>query len=335
MNTENSHIDIDTFAKYLAKELNSQEINSFETWIAASDENAKKFNSYKKIWNATVFIKAKRDVDVDLAWNKISSELFDKEIKTGKSRSLFVKFMSVAASVAIIGFFATKFFSAEKITPENLNKTIVTLSKEQKTLVLEDNSKVFLNQNSSLQYCENYKKYGTREVILKGEAFFEVTRNEKKPFIIKTDHGDVEVLGTSFLVSENSKALQVSVESGKVKLTSENNDEIILSKGESGIYSFDSKAIIKSNISDCNYISWKTKHLVFNDIPLQEVISSINKSYYSNIILGSTSLNNCLVNAEFSNKPLETVIKVISTTFDLTVEKSENGQIILSGSPCE
>lgn len=335
MNTENSHIDIDTFARYLAKELNSEEINSFEAWIAASDENAKEFNSYKKVWDATVFVKTKKDVDVDLAWNKVSSELFNNDIKIGKSRSLFIKFISVAASVAIISFFAAKFFSAEKITPENLNKTIVTLSKEQKTLVLEDNSKVYLNQNSSLQYCENYKKYGTREVVLKGEAFFEVTRNESKPFIIKTKHGDVEVLGTSFLVSENNKTLQVSVESGKVKLTSENDDEIILYKGQSGIYSFDSKALSKSNISDCNYISWKTKHLVFNDIPLQEVISSINKSYYSNIVLGSTSLNNCLVNAEFSNKPLETVIKVISTTFDLTVEKSENGQIILSGSPCE
>lgn len=336
MKTEHSHIDIDTFAKHLAKELNSEETKSFESWIALSDKNADDFNSYKKVWEATASLKSKKDVDVDKAWLKLSTELFEeKKVNKGKTSSIFLKLSGIAASIAIISILTVKIFSSSDIKIENLSKTVATSTKEQKTFTLDDNTIISLNQNSSIQYSESYSKYNTREVFLKGEAFFEVTRNEEKPFIVKTVHGNITVLGTSFNVSEENNQLAVSVKTGKVKVTVADGHEVILNAGNRGLYSVLKKTLVKDNITDLNYISWKTKYLVFNDVALSEAIAAINKSYYCNIIMESPALNNCLVNAEFSNKPLETIIKVISTTFDLTVEKQENGQIILSGTHCE
>ena len=94
-------------------------------------------------------------------------------------------------------------------------------------LVLEDGTRVWLNSKSKLTYPTSFGKK-EREVILDGEGYFEVTKNEKAPFIVKTHKYDIKVLGTTFNISayqNKLSAFETSLLEGAVEVFSSNNTE--------------------------------------------------------------------------------------------------------------
>jgi len=147
----------------------------------------------------------------------------------------------------------------DKVIIENKERTLnyTSLNKKQKTqssvfnelligkgeeyqLVLSDGTRVWLNSETSLKFPVQFT-HNKREVILEGEAFFEVTKNPNAPFIVKTGQMDVEVLGTSFNVSayKDEATVQATLVEGKVKVSSQygNASEQILKPNEQAVFS--------------------------------------------------------------------------------------------------
>ncbi len=268
------------------------------------------------------------DEGTNKAWNELRSKIQVDE--KDSSRILFTNSKSFFRVAATIVLFAA--LSIVGIILINSNKIIEkeTFANEQTIEVLPDGTTVYLNTNSKIIFPKRFEK-NKREITLKGEAFFEVTKDKNRPFIINVNEAQVEVLGTSFNILSNSsqKTVEVSVESGSVKFSSKlNNNNLILIKGETAI--LERNILNRKAISDINYMSWKTKLIDFRESPLDYVITTINKTYASNIIIDNNLSSNLKLTAKFDQVPLDTIVESICLAFNFDYKKTGNKIHILN-----
>ncbi|HOE03682.1 MAG TPA: FecR domain-containing protein [Bacteroidales bacterium] len=187
---------------------------------------------------------------------------------------------------------------------------------------LGDGSKITLNKNSEIKYAANFGSQNTREVSLNGEAFFEVSSDKQKPFIVKTASTEIRVTGTRFLVSNQPGGdVMVWVEEGSV-MVKQNKDEnsVSLHKGEKALCKADSNEIIKTAGSG-NEVFWVENRLSFYNTPLPDVISAIEKAYGCQIGIADSSIRQMRLTSSFTNEQADKVLNVIALTLGLRVEK--------------
>jgi ferric-dicitrate binding protein FerR (iron transport regulator) len=191
-------------------------------------------------------------------------------------------------------------------------------------ITLPDNSVVTLNKDATITFPREFAD-DNRKVIMKGEAFFEVTRNEKKPFTVNLGLSSVEVLGTSFNINaeDNNDRIEVVVNTGKVRFaTNSGTESVDLIKGEKGTFIKNMNMISKVQNSDVNFMAWKTRKIVFNDVDLDLVIQTVNKIYDSQITFSTDVGKNCKVTVSFDNQSVEAILSVLELTLDLEYKKT-------------
>jgi ferric-dicitrate binding protein FerR (iron transport regulator) len=201
------------------------------------------------------------------------------------------------------------------------------------TIELPDGSVVTLNHNSKIDFPTEFTS-DVREVFIEGEGFFDVVPNPNKPFIIHAGKANIKVLGTSFNVNAypDNENVEVVVSTGKVQVYTEETDkasshEVILDPGDKGIYVNASKELLKLQNQDVNYIAWKTRHLIFSDTSLKEVIKQLNKLYGIEIKAVDPALEEMSYSGHFENNSIDFILEVISLTLD--IEINEEGDYYL------
>ena len=197
-------------------------------------------------------------------------------------------------------------------------------------IVLPDNSHVWLNGNSTLRAPEVFSG-NHRKVVLDGEAYFEIARDETKPFKVRAGNTIIKVLGTSFNVEteKQSSTVSVIVNSGKVAFYRANGlqGKSILTAGMKGQYRTSNREIKISTNDDQNYLSWKTGLLTFYDTPLDEVCIVLSE-YYRKDVKTNVSDTNLTLTGSFQNETLEDILKTIELTLDIKVTAYE-GEILI------
>lgn len=150
-----------------------------------------------------------------------------------------------------------------------------------KLLVLPDSSRVWLNAESSLQYPESFEGVKRREVYLKGEGYFEVTKDAAHPFMVKTDALETQVLGTSFNVKAYSgNDTQVTLLEGSVKVSDRHHKELLLRPGE-----HTDGQLCKTSVENCtDYRAWIDGQFYFDDVELVEIMRELGRWYNVDIV---------------------------------------------------
>lgn len=152
---------------------------------------------------------------------------------------------------------------------------------ERKIFILADGSKVTMNSASVLTYPLAFKK-GNREVKLEGQAFFEIKRDTSHPFIVRTSKLAVQVLGTTFDVSNynQEEELSVTVKSGKVSVQADlKTRKHLLLEGDRLVYHTKDGSVNKQRVQPEEYISWQKGHYVFEDKTLSYICQQLEKVY--------------------------------------------------------
>ena len=191
---------------------------------------------------------------------------------------------------------------------------------------LPDNSVVTVNKGSSISYLSKFKGE-TRQVSLKGEAFFNVTPNKKKPFIISVNDVQITVVGTSFNVKTVNGNTDVVVETGIVKVTRAGKT-VELKANEEVVVNAKDSALTKEKVSDQLYKYYRTKEFICDDTPLWKLVEVINEAYNSHVVIGDPALKDMGITTTFNNESLEQVLNVISLTLNIKIVK-EGDTIIL------
>lgn len=301
---------------YLLGEANAEEIRLVDEWLAANPENGNYYDQLKQVWEKSKLIAASSSVDTNAAWNR-----FQARTQVHKAKSRNSLFLRVAATVifvigaALLGIYLNDQYGN---TPQMAVSTI------EKTLIdtLPDGSVVTLNKKSSISYPQKFKG-NTRKIQLKGEAFFNVSPDKTKPFIIDVKDIQVEVVGTSFNIRENKESTSVIVETGIVKVTKAGNT-ITLTAGEMMEIIDSGKIINKSKSSDKLYNYYRSKQFVCEDTPLWKLVQVLNEAYGSEIVITRSELKDLKINTTFNDASLDEILSVIHETFLITVTKKDN-----------
>jgi ferric-dicitrate binding protein FerR (iron transport regulator) len=199
-------------------------------------------------------------------------------------------------------------------------KEVILLA--QQTVIndtLPDGSMVTVNKGSSISYLSKFKG-DKRQVALKGEAFFNVTPNKNKPFVISVNDVQITVVGTSFNVKSINGNTEVVVESGIVRVTKAGKTVELKANEKIEVEAKDS-VLKKEEVSDRLYNYYRTKQFVCDDTPLWKLVEVINEAYNSNIIINDPALRNASITTVFDNESLDQVLNVISETFSIEVIK--------------
>jgi len=274
---------------------------------------------------------------VEQAWEKVESRIHN-QISSVKTK--IIKFISnplyrvaaaiLIAAVLLVSGYEVLYNPSASVAMLEVKATDQVLN----TFTLPDGTLVSLNSNTKVFYPKRFGRK-TREVSIEGEAFFEVKPNKNKPFIIHAGKAQIRVLGTSFSVSAypETKQVEVIVQTGKVQVMNKTTetlqtDELILTPGDKGTLVYASNTLHKTTNQDPNFLAWKTRNLIFKATSLREVIGNLENVYKVNIRLEDPKLNELLLTAQFNNYPLDFILKVIETTFQIEVQEV-NGQYLL------
>lgn len=189
---------------------------------------------------------------------------------------------------------------------------------------LPDGSKVKLNAEGKLRFPQMFSS-NERVVYLTGEAYFDVVRNEDKPFKVVTENIEVKVLGTSFVVNAYTEELQelVLVESGKVEVTGKNAGSVLLYPEQMTLYNKASPSLAKAT-ADPKFMAWKNETLYFKEAGTDELIKSLERWYDVEIEIINPSDTEVLVTGEFINQSLRNVLTGLSYTSGFDYQINDN-----------
>jgi transmembrane sensor len=306
--------------KYLLGEASEPEKKDVLDWIAADASNLQYFNQFKLIWDTSKELAIQSPVDENKAWQKFQQRVQQKPTSTVKKFSFSL--LRVAAAITLlIGLCVGGYFLYDSINPP---KDLVVYTELQVMKdTLPDGSIVTLNKRSLLSYPPKFKGKN-REVVLKGEGFFNITPNKNKPFVIHAGETDITVVGTSFNVRNINGNTEVVVETGIVRVT-KNGQTIILKAGERTTVNAKSYTPVKEKVTDKLYNYYRTKEFVCDDTPLWKLVDVINEAYDVNIQFKREELKQYKINTPFINQSLDQVLEVILETFpDIKMNKQDN-----------
>jgi transmembrane sensor len=285
----------------------------------------KYFEQFKTIWDSSKNIAVQSTTDENAAWQHFKNRVTYQQQNIQPVQKNKFSWIKVAASViTLVGIGVISFLMINK---ENRVKEIALQSLQQVVNdTLSDASVVTLNKNSTLTYPEKFKGK-TRTVALKGEAFFTITPNKEKPFIITVNDMQVKVVGTSFNIKETNGNTEIVVETGIVQVT-KNGQTVELKAGEKINVVQGNIALAKETIKDKLYNYYRTKEFVCDETPLWKLAEVLNEAYGADIAIKNNAIKNLPITTTFLNESLEQVLLVISETFNITVIKKDN-RIIL------
>lgn len=246
-----------------------------------------------------------------------------------------MKMVAIFFSLAGVGYFI---YDQTKNT-ELEGEVITSLAPSPSTIYLSDGSMVWLKGESQLIYPTHFSG-NTREVTLIGEAYFDVIKDQKRPFIIHTSKFTTSVLGTSFNIKayENAISHEVAVVTGKVLVSVKEDNmrikEVILLSNQKAIFSQIEKSRIElKDVAHADYSALAKSRLVFKETSLGDVINVLNLAHNTKISLSNDNMKNCLITADLSRETLEMSIEILSKVINAEFTK-KGDEIILSGQAC-
>jgi len=311
--TEDIH---DLIGKYLSGEATKEEAEKVHQWIDSDENNKADFQLLKKFWEGAgeqwpvMF-------DTQLAWTKVDAKI-RKPAAPYRVIAMFTKKAAIAVAASLILALSAWWIVSSRTGYNNLVADTAV-----KDVILEDGSKVYLRNGASLRFPEKFAK-DSRQVSLSGEAFFEVTPNTARPFVITAGESEVHVIGTSFTINERENNVEVIVRTGKVQFNSklDTNKKVILVPGEKALLA--NNTIRKDVNTDNNFNAWQSHQLVFNNTPLGQVATTLSNYYDLNIILkkeDSAVLSKATVTATFDAQSLPSVLKELSLITSYQIKK--------------
>ena len=211
----------------------------------------------------------------------------------------------------------------------NLQPTVITAQKGEKAeVVLPDGSNVWINSGSTLTYDRHFNGK-ERSVYLQGEAYFEVTENKKRPFIVHTKHITVQALGTSFNVRSyetDSLASAVLLE-GKVKVSASGH-ETILSVNERATFDKRKQTLLADRVEALNFIEWKNGNIYFSNQTYDEIARALSRIYNVEIQFASEQLRPMRFSGTLGSSGIKNALDILSMTSPMYYEMKDTTIIL-------
>lgn len=227
-------------------------------------------------------------------------------------RSKALKYCIAAAAAAAL--FLTGAATSELLTGKRQETVLMASSENISSYTLPDGSKVWLNKNSWLTYNQRFGKK-TRQVALKGEGYFEVNRDERRPFIVKMQNDlDIKVLGTTFNACNypSLNKAEVILRSGSVQVSDNGRNEYVILKPNQKFTWNEGTAKI-SSVNAMNCCRWFEHRLVFDNVKLKDIIENLSHKYQTEISLNVGNLADKHMSMTIRDESVEDILDILTT----------------------
>lgn len=295
---------------YFEGNLTDDEKRGVEDWINMSEDNYKLALQVQTIVMVSESIVVMRRIDVDKARKKVEGMIRREKIKNVSA------YLQKIAAILIVPLFLFLLLEVyERKDSESRNLEVKTNPGITTKLALSDGTIVHLNSESSLTYPEKFGK-NEREVSLDGEAFFEVSKDPDRKFIVKTPHqSEIEVTGTSFNVEAFSEDSTISTTliSGSVSFVA-NNGVTNMRPGDKLVYNFNTNQRSISHTKGVSESSWKDGMIVFDDTPFCEALHILSKRFDVEFDVTNDKYKSYSLTGSFSNHRVEQILKIFSAS---------------------
>lgn len=225
----------------------------------------------------------KEEIDAQFPCEAHTQEMLDTILKRIRHKKLRIQLYKVAAVlIPFVFLLGLGWFTNSQIQifgePEYVD--IYAPKGERIHVFFQDGSEAYLNSDSHIKYPRKFSLLN-RKVYLDGEAYFHITTNKLRPFIVDIDQSGIKVTGTTFNVKayKHDDLLEVVLEEGKIVFNTEKNNYQML-PGQLAVYDKVNRKFKLRNIIDASEISqWRNNYFIFKDAPLSEVLKTINRRF--------------------------------------------------------
>lgn len=270
---------------YLDGNLEEKELEELFVWITKSEENKTYYQQIKDIWVASIG-NVNEIVDTENEWQRFLFNISKTEKRLNFKKGRIFNYWQAVAAVLILGLIVSNI-----LLLNNNNKDLFYVSASSPNgsiseICLPDSTLVYINAGSEVKFNAN-EFQSNRELFLEGEAYFQVTKNEKSPFVVHTEFIDVNVLGTEFNVKAytTDTFAEITLEEGSVLVTSISEkvklaeDNIILKPNDQLVFDKKDRRIVLKEVDTKLFTSWKENKLIFLNMNLSDLITLMERKY--------------------------------------------------------
>jgi len=306
-------------------------------WLVADSKNSIFAEDIRGIWMLSQSKVSGWEPDVEGSLKKLQQRIEEDKKNNAQNRPVIFTLLKYAAAAIFI--FSLGYFVSGVGNPQVEWQIAETEKSEIKAISLSDGSQITLNGGTYFSYPETFDN-SNRVVKMDGEGFFQISRDESRPFSIEMDHGTVRVLGTSFNITNDlaTNSTTISVATGKVAFIPKgSSQEFILVANDKLIFNANTKRYRQVKDLSPNDWSWKTQELVFKNTKLKEVIPAIEKHFNIRLSLANPKLADCRnLTATFTEAPKMDVLSALTKSVGVEIKKAKEADtFVLFGGECE
>lgn len=317
------------FFKYITNQISAEEKKLLFNALKNDEEMKREFAGIQNLW--ACYSLASNN-NPQLAINKLQE--FNRLKNKCVWASFFKRSMRYAALIAfaVIATYTTLYFTSSFSNRQeaSLYQEVSVPAGQRTLLKLNDGTTVWLNSNSTLRYPAGYN-HKNRHVILDGEAYFDVAKDKKHPFIVETEKQNIRVLGTSFNVFAYRKheEFNVSLLSGSVQIYNRGNEQDCITLQPHEQVQLTNGKLVKAPITNTDFLLWKKGVYTFDNLPLSKIIQQLELFYDVKIITGNEKLKAFRYTGKFRQRDgIENVFQQLQLVYPFTYSKNETNNSI-------
>jgi transmembrane sensor len=312
--------------KFFAGEISDREMILLKAWLEQNPENRYIFNEENELWQETSVHTKHENYKTDTAWINISSRLGlgknNSKSFTILSKNNFRILIAAATVACLLALGGLSLWITGKTAFHQIavGSTIIETNEGEKAhIFLADSTEIILNSGSTLQYNGHYN-IKDRIVKFTGEAFFDVSTNPEKPFVVQLDQMSISATGTRFNVFSfgNEDRIETTLEEGVIQVSIRGKEPIKVKSGQQVVYFVKSRKVLVRDVATDTYTSWKDNKLRFNDTPFEEVLRRIGRKYNVVFEITNRDLLNLKYTATFIDESIEEVMQMLKTVSPIT-----------------
>lgn len=341
--TGNAQVDWDVLARFLAGESPAEEAEAVRAWLAEDPARHDVLSALDSTLDRVAAPPA--DLDVDAALRNVHTRMDVAETPVIPFRAPVRRVAPpprrtmpgwLRAAAAILLLLGVGWFAWRAVAPGASSTFVVYTTDvgERDTVRLEDGTTVILGPASRVTLAESYGRRA-REVHLRGEAMFDVTHDEARPFTVRAGDAWVRDIGTTFSVMADSAAgVRVVVTQGAVAMRAAEEPEdaeVVLRRGDRGMLAGGRVRTERAAATEDD-VAWTRGRLVFRDAPFEQVAADLRR-WYGVQLAADPAVAGRRLTASFQGEPPDAVLRVISLALGAEVEVRGDSAVLRDAPP--
>lgn len=326
MNSDKKIGAIEMLRLYFQNRYSRETEEKTQVWLAKKSEREEIELVSKEYWDS---IKPSKDKSTFSALKRVN-KIIHQHVENKKTVWLKAFSRYAAIFILLISISGIWYHLSHQNNPAMIE--VFALYGETKQLILPDQTEVWLNAGSSLRYPSEFNQE-IRYVSLKGEAFFSVTKDESKSFVVETENLMVKVLGTKFNVKAYPDEHQTiaSLQEGKIEIQTKNKEHQQLAPNEQLIYDNQTSKLKIVDITPDDIPDWKNGNLLFSEVKLGVILQTLTRRFNITFDIDkSIDLSLELYTIKFEHdENLEQILQVLTDVTGNFSYSQKDGKIVL------